>query len=55
MNNKNVKAKRRYKKEVNRGKKSMTKYQSEADGCLVGFYGISTFIDYIMPNPFLYK
>ena len=22
---------------------------------LVGFYGISTFVGYLMPNPFLYK
>ena len=22
---------------------------------LVGFYGISTFLDYLTPNPFLYK
>ena len=25
------------------------------DGWLVGFYGISTFVDYLMPNPFLCK
>ena len=24
-------------------------------GWLVGFYGISTFVGYLMPNPFLYK
>ena len=24
-------------------------------GWLVGFYGISIFIDYLTPNPFLYK
>ena len=24
-------------------------------GWLVGFYGISTFVDYLMPNPFLCK
>ena len=24
-------------------------------GCLVRFYGISTFVGYLMPNPFLYK
>ena len=23
--------------------------------CLFGFYGISTFVGYLMPNPFLYK
>ena len=23
--------------------------------CLFGFYGISTFVCYLMPNPFLYK
>ena len=23
--------------------------------CLFGFYGISTFVSYLMPNPFLYK
>ena len=23
--------------------------------CLVGFYGISTFVGYLTPNPFLYK
>ena len=23
--------------------------------CLVEFYGISTFVGYLMPNPFLYK
>ena len=23
--------------------------------CLLGFYGISTFVGYLMPNPFLYK
>ena len=23
--------------------------------CLFGFYSISTFVDYLMPNPFLYK
>ena len=23
--------------------------------CLFGFYGISTFVVYLMPNPFLYK
>ena len=22
---------------------------------LIGFYGISTFVGYLMPNPFLYK
>ena len=25
------------------------------DGWLLGFYGISTFVGYITPNPFLYK
>ena len=25
------------------------------DGWLVGFYGISIFVGYLMPNPFLYK
>ena len=25
------------------------------DGWLVGFYGISTFVGYLMPNPFLCK
>ena len=25
------------------------------DGWLVGFHGISTFVGYLMPNPFLYK
>ena len=24
-------------------------------GWLFGFYGISTFVGYLMPNPFLYK
>ena len=24
-------------------------------GCLFGFYGISTFVGYLMPNPFLCK
>ena len=24
-------------------------------GCLLGFYGISTFVGYLMPNPFLWK
>ena len=24
-------------------------------GWLIGFYGISTFVGYLMPNPFLYK
>ena len=24
-------------------------------GCFGGFYGISTFVGYLMPNPFLYK
>ena len=23
--------------------------------CLFGFYGISSFLGYLMPNPFLYK
>ena len=25
------------------------------NGWLVGFYGISTFVGYLVPNPFLYK
>ena len=27
----------------------------QKDGWLVGFYGISTFVGYSMPDPFLYK
>ena len=28
---------------------------SKLVGWLVGFYGISTFVDYLISNPFLYK
>ena len=30
-------------------------YKQFNHGWLVGFYGISTFVGYLMPNPFLYK
>ena len=32
-----------------------TSFRNFTQGWLVGFYGISTFEDYLMPNPFLYK
>ena len=31
------------------------RYSSEYPCWLVGFYGISFFVGYLMPNPFLYK
>ena len=33
--------------------KTIEEYQKYS--WLVGFYGISTFVGYLMPNPFLYK
>ena len=30
-------------------------YDVSIVGWLVGFYGISTFVGYLIPNPFLYK
>ena len=35
---------------------SLINQNLEDEGCwLVGFYGISIFVGYLMPNPFLYK
>ena len=30
-------------------------FEDYMNGWLVGFYGISTFVGYLMPNPFLCK
>ena len=39
----------------NRGETNHVQLDTWLVGWLVGFYGISTFVGYLMPNPFLYK
>ena len=46
----------RYEGERKRGEYNIHyEYKNVVFCWLFGFYGISTFVDYLMPNPFLYK